>query len=305
MLVGKGLYFFENEAEVAGWRERYYRDERILFLMVPYLAGRETALISASGRFATARHMKVHSVPYLKSNFNAFDFVNKDYMVYFSLASYFNHPVFSYSPVERQRQQREWVDGVRDENGVLVEGAQMCKFVVGFDLAFDFDAHGKVYKDPKRSLAYRDCRVLRDYLRRFGVKYRITFSGSGFHLLVPYEQFGSVAGDVKDLDFMREGNPYNFCMRVRERLVGMLGLGSVDLTIVDAARVFKCPWSMSKYGTVALPMESDEQFDKFDIASCDPRVVLGRHDLVLKPVVWTNQGSPTGFLAMLKMLRKW
>lgn len=300
-----GLYFFVDDAQVLEWRTIYYRDERVLFLMLPYLRGRETALISGGGGFAPARHMKIHSLAFLKSNFDAFDFMNRDYMVYYSLASYMNHPVFSYNPVERQRQQREWTDGVRDESGVLVEGAQMGKYIVGYDLAFDMDNHGRVYRDVRRSLAYRDCRVLRDYLRRFGVKYRIVFSGSGFHLVVPFEEFASAAGGVGVLDFMKEGNPYNFCMRVRRRLRDMLGLASVDLTIVDAARVFKAPWSFSKYGTVAVPMANDVQFDNFDVNSCDPRRVLARTDLFMRGLEWTNSGVAGGFLRMLKVLRKW
>lgn len=301
----KILYFFDTAAEVAEWRDKYYRDERVLFLMVPYMAGRETALISSSGQWATARHMKIHNVVFLKSNFNAYDFFNKDYMIYYSLASYLNHPLFSYAPAERQRQQREWVDGVRNEAGELVSPPQMSKYIMGFDILFDHDAHGKIYSNIQRSEAYRDCRALRDFLRKCGVKYRIIFSGTGFHLTIPWEQFKDVAGDLKNIDFMQDGTAYNFVVRVRERIVNMLGLGSVDLTIVDAARVAKVPYSMTKSGTVALPFANDSHFDVFDVNSTDPRKVLARTDLYMRGIEWTNQGSPSGFQKMLKAIGKW
>jgi len=302
----KSFYFFNDQVELDSWKDKYYRDIRIPYLLVPYLAGRETALISASGQWATARHLKIHSVAFLHSGFNAFSFFSKDYMVYYSLASYMNHPLFSYNPVERQRQQREWTDGIRNEAGELIAPAQMSKYITGYQLFFDFDCHGKIYSDPKRSEAYRDCKALSDDLSKWGVKYRITFSGSGWHLVIPYQQFASVAGKVDDVDFMASGNVFNFCVRVRERIVNMLGLGSVDLTIVDAARVCKCPMSMTKYGTVALPMESLQQFENFSIDSCDPRRVLARQDLYMKGEVFTCQGTPTGFERYLeKRLKKW
>jgi hypothetical protein len=299
-------YFFANEGQIMQFREIYYRDDRVLFLMIPYMHGRELALISASGQFTNARHMKAHNLAFLKSNFNAFDFLHKDYMVYYSLAMYQDHPAFSYNPIERKRQQDEWVNGVKNEAGERISKPLMAKYVTGYDLAFDLDAHGKIYKDVRKSPAYRECRVLRDELRAWGVKYRITFSGSGWHLVVPYEQFRFLNLSVVDFDFMKEGNVYEFCARVRTRIVNMLGLGSVDLTIVDAARVFKMPWSLTKYGTVAVPMADDKMFDNFDINLTDPRKVLGRTDLIQRGVEWTNQGTPSGFEAYLKKrLKKW
>lgn len=302
----KTLYFFKDEAEMEEWKSRYYSDDRVIFCMLPYLQGRETALISASGRYAAARHMKCHSIIFFKSNMNAYDHNNKDYMIYYSIAGYYGHPTFSFSSVERQRQQREWTDGIRNSAGELIGPPQMMKYIVSYDLFFDFDNSGKIYKDIRRSEAWRDCKVLSDDFDKWGVRYRICFSGSGFHLIVPYDQFKSVAGSLSDIDFIATGNVYNFCMRVRERIVNMLGLGSVDLTVVDAARLAKCPFSMSKYGTVAIPCETKAHFDHFDINSCHPQRVLGRTDLYMKGISFTNAGTPTGFLHYLeKRLKKW
>jgi len=290
--VGEGVYFFDDVGKVLEWRGRYYRDQRVLYLMIAYLRGRETCLLSAGGGFTNARHMKCHSVQFLKSNFNAFDFMNKDFMVYYSLARYVNHPVFSYNPTERSLQQKEW-------------GEKMKDYVVGYDLFFDFDAHGRVFKDVRRSGAYRDCKALRDFLRRFGVRYRINFSGSGFHLVVPYEEFSEFGGSVKDFSFIGEGTVYNFCMRVRQRLVDRLGLGTCDLSTVDAARVAKCCWSFSKYGTVAVVFANDGEFDGFKVEQAHPAFVLNRKDLVLRGEEFTNLGVKWGFGRLLKALRKW
>jgi len=258
-----------DDKELFKLRQNWYSSNAVLFELVKNMVGRETVFLSGKvniplyeKRASPVRMIKAHKVDYLKKNFDAFDFYNKPYNIYTSVALLQDMPMASFNPVQRKLDQQGFFHTV---------GFDLC--FKGYDLFFDLDAKKKEtekkiedvnavdvpnvieeYYDIKGM--YEDAKKFKAILDEFGLAYSVRFSGlKGFHFV------------IKDHEFFPQDMPNKekvlLAKRMAENIQVVEDIKTLDLSIYDQTRIQKVPYSMEGY-FVCLPL-SDEQFDNWKI----------------------------------------
>jgi len=274
-------------------RNRFYKCNPILFEMLKTLKARETAFLGDSTQGASpVRCVKAHQVGYLERNFKSYNFYNRPYNVYISLASLQGIPMFSFAPVIRRKQQKEF-------------NVDFKKYVYDYDLAFDFE--GKASRkfgrekemnfyisiledenisyeliDEKRgyevicdhkdifNLCWRQVKLLKSSFDDYNIPYVLKFSGGGFHIRIMGK-------------YLPKGTSWeervSFCKDFASKIQPIFALSTLDMSIYDLRRVFKAPYSIDiKSGLVALPLsnfefESNNMPEDYDYL-CDPERII-------------------------------
>jgi len=294
----------DRDEKLVSWkafRKRYYKHNPVLFEMLKTLRGRETAFLGASSHGASpVRCVKAHQVGYLESNFKSYNFYNRPYNVYISLAKLNNMPLFSFAPKIRRGQQD-------------VFNIEFKKYMYDYDLAFDFEAkcsmkfgniedanelagslrendipfeftpskrgfHVTIPETRKNDI-FKLCRSqverLKNSLDDYNVPYVLKWSGGGYHIRIMGNYLPKVTKWEERLEYCKM-----FALNVKQ----VFNLTTLDITIYDMRRVFKAPYSIDiKSDLVALPLDNDNfnflssysDMEKF----CDPRVILMRTDI--------------------------
>jgi len=239
-------------------RDAWYRNPEVLYNFISIAKDREICFIpkkAGEGSYPV-RHIFANYMKFLSANFDAFKFYNRPYNLYYSLARYQGLRLFSFNPTIRKSQSDSWnKDAVNN--------------TVAYDFGLDFDSEG--LHDWKS--AWRDAAKVKKVFDEYKVPYSIKFSGSkGFHIRVPYEalpQSKVITGSVDNPESL-----FIYLKSVAELLVEKYELPTLDLGIFDPRRVWKMEYSLThETGLVVLPL-SDEQFDRFEPAMCDPLTVL-------------------------------
>lgn len=250
--------------ELLKLRQKWYSDPLTLLEMVKCMNKREVCFLEGKTEMplltknaSPVRCVKAYALDYLLKNFEAFDFINKPYNIYCSVALFENFPVFSFAPNIRSGQQDAFFHGV---------GFDLC--FKGYDFVLDLDSKTDL------SIAYADAKKVKIVFDEFKLKYSVKFSGKqGFHFV------------IKDKDFF----PDTLTTKEKVSLAEMVAKGlkivenisSIDLSIYQSTRILKCPYSLEGFN-VALPL-SDEQFNAWTIESM-------RIDEVYNKVVLKERG---------------
>lgn len=230
-------------------RNEYYNHEEVLYEIVKILKGRETTFLGSDKAW---RCIKAHSVNFLKSNMKAFNFDKFPMNIYYSLASLYNMPMFSYNAKKRKIEQTEF-------------NKKFKEYITGYDIGFDFDSHYTeegIKKNYPLEIVYNDCKKLKEVFDQYEVPYTLKFSGSGFHININNHVFP----EVKDkLDLYK---------RLIDRCKIIFNLKTLDNAVTDLRRIWKCPYSYDyKTGNIALPL-TDRQFKEFKIEMVKPEEVI-------------------------------
>jgi hypothetical protein len=222
--------------------ETYYAKGEILFEMVKLMKGREVVFLGEDG---AVRNIKAHNLGYLQSNMNAFNFFNKRYNLYISVAAYNNLPLMSYDPMQRSDQRKAFNDNFQD-------------YLIDYDFFMDFDA--KDFDHIKD--AQSDCIIIHNILKDNGIYHNIMFSGNkGFHLVVP--------GQYIDMKIDKRISCFK---RLVARLCLIYNLKTPDKTVYDYRRIRKVPYSMDiKSGKIVLPLD-DAQLHGFNADVVTPEL---------------------------------
>lgn len=221
---------------------QYYSD-KVLFEIIKQMRGREVSLLKDS---PPVRCIKAHNLGYLKSNFRRWDFYQKHYNIYISLAKYENMPMFSFKPEDRRKQQKDFNYNVKD-------------YYVGYDLGLDFDCKNDNFDDT-----YEECKLLKQELDDFKVKYKIKFSGSGFHINIDNIYLPASNGVEKFVS----------CGQFVKNLKTIFNFLTLDTELYDMRRCWKVAYSLDvKSGNIALPLD-DEQFDNFSHNMVKPSSII-------------------------------
>ena len=241
-------------------RQEYYSKTFVLLEIVKNMQGREVCFLKSkvdvegySRKATPVRCVKAHSLDYLKKNFEAFGFSQKNYNIYSSVASFKDMPMFSYNPVKRKAEQDLFFN----------EGLFSACWV-GYDFAIDIDGNtiDEAYKDAKKVKALFD---------GFGVSYSLRFSGlRGFHFVVPYEYFAPKDMKLKEV--------VKLCEHIAFGISAVEDITSIDLSIYQPQRVLKAPYSIGGGTNVCLPL-SDKEFENFNIKDMQIDNVLKRVNL--------------------------
>lgn len=233
-----------NNAELMKLRVQWYSQPLTLIEMVKNMGGREVAFLECKTEMdlphkaIPVRCIKAHSMEYLKKNFDAFDFFNKPYNIYCSVATFRDMPVFSFAPAERKTQQTDFFKG---------DVFSLCW--TGYDMVFDLDA-------PTIEESYADAKKLKKILDDFGLIYSVKFSGKqGFHFVIKDENFFAKELKLTEKVFLAN--------KIAQNISEIENIPSIDLAIYQSARLLKTPYSLEGFN-VALPL-SDEQFNNFKV----------------------------------------
>jgi len=265
---------------------KYYID-RVLFEIAKMGRGRELAFL---GYDQAIRHIKVHAIYYLKSNFQAFNFYKHPFNIYYSLAHLENVPMFSFVPPIRKRQQ-------------VVFNANFKQYFRGVDLGLDFDEccifcegkhqctkHDKLTNksicakcpdyETNFHIMYEEVKRIKMSFSEWGLPYQLKFSGSGFHINIEYKYLkdcADIAQRIKRLS--RDGSPtevdeITLSKKLLNEFVAIFNLTTLDTSVVDIRRIWKCPYTIDiRTGNVALPL-TDEQFRNFNYDMVRPENVI-------------------------------
>lgn len=279
-----------DDKELFQLRQKWYSSEDVLFELVKNMVGRETVFLQGKvniplyeKRASPVRMIKAHKVEFLKKNFEAFDFYNKPYNIYTSVALLQNMPMASFNPVQRKIDQQGFFHTV---------GFDLC--FKGYDLFFDLDAKKK---DTEKKIEdvnaidvpnvieeyydisgmYEDAKKFKAILDEFGMPYSVRFSGlKGFHFV------------IKDHEIFSQNIPNKekvlLAKKMAENIQAVDDIPTMDLSIYDQTRIQKVPYSMEGY-FVCLPL-TDEQFNNWKIE--DMQI-----DKVLKKIQVKYRGTLT------------
>ena len=232
-------------------RNDYYQIPEVLYEIVKCLKARETAFLGINKNI---RCIKAHSVEFLKTNMQNLGFFNEPYNIYYSLASLNNMPVFTFNLKKRIIQQNEF-------------NKEFKKYVIGYDIGMDFDAHHYDSIDQKSIIIpyqelYDDVKKTKDLFDEYNLPYSLKVSGSGFHI------------NIADWVFNNEKDKPLFARKFIDTLKIILNIRSLDVSTPDLRRVWKVPYSFdSKTGNIALPLD-DTQFQNFNYGIVNPGMVI-------------------------------
>jgi hypothetical protein len=214
---------------------RYYSDDTVLYEIVKGLKARETTLIGwdkdKKNEFVV-RCIKAHNISYLKNNFKAFDFYNRFFNIYHSVAYLKDMPMFSYNWVKRKEQQRDF-------------NLEFPNYAYGWDFVMDFDGDDVTYDK-----LWEDVETVKHLFDKYGVPYTLKASShKGFHIEINDKYFvGSMDDKIK------------FNLNLVRNIKDLWQVETLDLNIYDMRRVFKVAYSIDiKSGLVVLPL-TDSQF---------------------------------------------
>lgn len=247
-------------------RNVWYRNPEVIFNIIMCAKDREIALLSKKEDVMPVRNIMAQYSSFLVKNLEAFKFFQREYNIYYSLATYKKIEMFSFSPSTRKAQRLAW-----NENAIANTKA--------FDFGLDFDADGlDNIKD-----AWNDCKKVKELLDEYRVPYSVRFSGSkGFHLTIPSYQLPElkITDDIRD-----ELSLFNWLKNLAVMLDLKLGIPTLDMGIFDPRRIWKASYSyVCESGLICLPL-TDEQFNHFNLSMVEPVNVLklgirNRGDLV-------------------------
>ena len=212
--------------------KEWYSDV-ILYEIVKQTYRKEVAFLRKNNY---VRNVKAFTVLYLIQNMKAMGFYRKVHNMYYSVAYFNNLPTFSFNFITRKLQQQKF-------------RTDYIKYLSGMDIAIDFDAHeGKNIKE-----AYDEFKYVHDLFSKQKVPFSPRFSGSGFHIVIPFEDFPE---GIAWREF-----PEEFLKEIRR----FLNLPSLDTSTGSHRSLLKIPYTLDiKTGNVCLPLHP-KQVDSFNI----------------------------------------
>lgn len=237
-----------DEKKIIQLKDRYYNDISVLFEMIKVMRGRECSFLG--NKEPPIRCMKIHSLKFMRSNFDAFNFKNRLYNIYASLARLENMPMFSYAPPERKLQQIEF-------------NRNFNTYVVGYEGGLDFDAD-----ESDNMKAIWDMKDVIELFNKYKLPYYCKISGSGGHIGIPEFITKLLEPEITLIP--------NKIGVIGKLLKDLMALDTLDASIFDMRRIWKVDYSLDvKSGNVALPLDESQIKDfKWDMVTVDS--VLGK-----------------------------
>lgn len=229
----------------------YYLNDEVLFEIVKTLVGRETAFFGEScGKPLRIRCIKAHNINFLRENMRRFDFLkdNTSLNIYYSLAHYYNMPMFSFNMEERRKQMEQF-------------RIDFSKYQTGFDFGIDFDA-----ENVSKETLIDDMITIKKEFDKNMIPYTLKCSGSGFHINIESKYFDSIP--FKDrLSFFSYWNNTMADTFICDSICG-------STKTMIPRHLWKAPYSYDvKSGNIALPL-TDEQANNFNWDIVTPKNVI-------------------------------
>lgn len=234
--------------------------EREVSFMVPMTLRKE------KGNYPV-RCVKAHHSSYLLRNMQAFDFFNREYNLYHSIYVLQDMPMFTFHPLQRSEQQKEFFK-------------KYDTYIKGLDFVMDFDGDKTLELSARVEKAREQTMKVCALLDTFKVPYCVMFSGSkGFHVEVrgfpPTQEWNKRTRLFQEvaslLVLLANGIPVS---QAREQLQRedfaeyMKDLYSFDSSIYNVTRIWKVPYSYeTSTDMIVLPL-SAEELKNFKLQNC-------------------------------------
>jgi hypothetical protein len=286
----------------AGW----YGNINVLFEIIKsQMGGRETVFLpfrpDENGKLKSTppiRWLMANYIGMLQKHWERYNFLDEPMNLYYSLTTYTQMAMFSYSWRIKSQQQNLWLEEFKN-------------YIKSYDVLIETDS-------PDLNLSFADAIQIKQFFDKYRIRYRCSFSGSkGVHLVIPSEEFDwlkwKVYDDVAEKNVRDFGQLLMSLPAGREvgntkgnisinldkvllakclsfRLKMLLSCETLDTSVSDIKRICKTPYSMDcKNGNIALPL-TDEQLLNFDKEICSPEKVL---PVVYKRgLLWRNEDVP-------------
>lgn len=204
---------------------KYYSDDEVKKVIVPFHKYRETCLIAITYDkefpFKKMRNLKMDNEPsYFFNIIKKFEYFKEPYNLYYSCAKYTSGLPIFYNVGDDKETVKE-----RTKKWGLIHTSQM----ESFDLALDIDSPD--FKKIK--IAKEDTIQIYKYLYKTNKNMSIRFSGCGFHIVIPEYWKGSEI-QKKDIDNMRKK-----AVKLKDKFSELL-----DTHVIEMRRVIKTPNSL-------------------------------------------------------------
>ena len=257
-------------------RKGYYGNVDIQFEIIHQLLHRETMFLPISAEKGKpnlpVRWLNASFINMLKRHWEQFKFLERDMNLYYSLATYKDFPMFSYSWRYKTQQQQIWLK-------------EFINYVIKYDFFLETDS-----LDLNKSIK-QDGQVIKNFLDQYQIKYSLKFSGSkGIHFIVPSEEFDHIGIPVVD-KFGVYFDRVKLFKLLATRLKAVLGCETIDDGVFDIKRVTKCAYSWDvKSGLIAYPL-TDDQFKNFTTEIVKPENVI-KYNNHKRRLLWRNCEVP-------------
>jgi hypothetical protein len=227
---------------------RAYWYQRVFCTMecVKNLHNKETAFLTNKGEtegFLNVRYLYASSYDMFQKHITELDFLNRNINVYRSVATMSPNsiPVSSYNLIRRV------------EEPAYQEFSKNYKsYVENYDMIFDIDFKG--YENI--SQAYYDVKKIKDLFEEFKLPYGIwNTSFKGVHFFIDGKYFKKEEENWLDARL-------KLFQEIAHNIKGIYSLKGLDLSIFDAKRIAKLPYSFVGDGSICLPLDNT-QFEEF------------------------------------------
>lgn len=231
--------------------EQYYLNSYVQVNLVQSAKFRETAFLNFDN-LPNGRNIIVRDVMELLKNMKYYHFFSRKYNIYSSVARFdfakmrrdTGFPPFSFHPKIRATQRTQFNEIAKD-------------YIIAYDLVLDFDI-----KNDNFDECYSDVSLVKNQFDIKKIPYILKFSGNGFHIIIPNKYLPERTDKPK------------FCKDFASEISQIYDLSTLDLSIFDARRVIKTPYSLDvKTGYVCFPL-SNREFDTFSKDMCLPDNVM-------------------------------
>jgi len=252
----------------------WYESEPVLFEIIKNLNGREMMFIGSS----KIRNMKAYAIRYLLLNFKSFNFIERKFNLYNSLALFYNFPTISFNFVQRKIEEEK----LREE---------YMKYLVGYDFLFDVDCK------PEPKFSYAVAYKIKEIFDKYKIKYYILASAgknNGFHIRISYKDLPL---EYKKMSYVKLCDLFK---RFTIKFMNNYNLPFIDDTIMDLRRVAKCPYGVVyPYYNLALPL-SDEEFNNFEPEKISLQYWINHVDKIKNRGLLKREGNPENFKKLIK-----
>lgn len=213
-------------------RIKWYGNIPVIFELLKCMKLREVVFSDRVDSWKTIRGMNIKSFDYMtKEVFKVFHFLDKDYNVFISSASYKSIPAFTYNLSNRSLETSEWFEN------------QAGNEIFEYDCVLDFDCKDK--KDFNK--LYMEVYNFYMLLKNEGICFYVIYSGNNFQIVLPSFLF-------EDYVITYNTTEYKWIIDFTNQIKHRFKLEYLDLKNTGVYnRLMKCPYSLVE-NKVVLPL---------------------------------------------------
>lgn len=249
-------------------RFKWYNTYAVKYELVKAMKNKEVVFIDRLDNANTIRGLCIRSVNFLDYVFEKFNFHNRDYNIYLSVANYKYIPEFTYNLKKRSSETSKWFE------------KQSISEIYGYEIFNDFD--GNKFNRLKKEVS-----TLCNILESNNIKFYYFPSGNNFQVIVPIE-LNETLSNEKKIDIFKKTKEFIKSIKNRFKLdyLDLKGIGTHN-------KVRKCPYSLVD-NKVVLPLKhwnlnSSEIINSFNYDEIEVSRVLKNINIFNRGLCYVNE----------------